>query len=484
MSRLSLCILGLSGAALLGACAAPGTSNAPASSLSGSLKSVSSPEGHYALGKYYIGEQRPALALIEFSRAIELDPRHVDARNGRATALAQMGELGEAVAELRRALEIEPRAAHVQNNLGYVQFLRGEFEDAAQSLRRAFALDPKSERVRANWIALAQKLPSGASLTMTAEAQGIDIPLRPQAKAEAPAQAPVATVVAVPAPAVVEHAQTAPAPVQAVDKPSSAVMNVTYGPAPARDAAASASVTIAPATPPAAVEARSEAPAPSAPADPVRTVINIPAPASAPVATAPVPPPVTAAAPVAARDMSAPAPRAPEPQVIPAPAPRTGATETSQVGAVRVHVGIVPAPIETPAAVTPVSAARETPALRKARIEVSNGNGTTGAAAKFGSNLRSNGLQVVRITNATSFANRRSVVYFRDGFVREAVAIAQRLPHRPAVMMGTENNLVQATDIRIVLGRDAPVVVSLMDPPAEAGPVAQADGAMKVASVR
>jgi len=90
----------------------------------------------------------------------------------------------------------------------------------------------------------------------------------------------------------------------------------------------------------------------------------------------------------------------------------------------------------------------------------------------------------VRITNATSFANRRSVVYFRDGFVREAVAIAQRLPHRPAVMMGTENNLVQATDIRIVLGRDAPVVVSLMDPPAEAGPVAQADGAMKVASVR
>ena len=109
--------------------------------------SAAGAEGYYALGKYYIGQQRPADALIEFTKAVNANPNHIEARNGRATALAQLGEFRSAAGELKTALERAPEAVHLLNNLGYVQTLGGQFDEAAETLRKAFALDPKNDRV-------------------------------------------------------------------------------------------------------------------------------------------------------------------------------------------------------------------------------------------------------------------------------------------------------------------------------------------------
>ncbi|GAA4411493.1 hypothetical protein GCM10023089_26980 [Quisquiliibacterium transsilvanicum] len=171
--------------------------------------SVGDAGGQYALGKYYLGQRRHALALVAFTKAIAADPAHVEARNGRAAALAQLGDLQAAATELEAAIQRAPESAHLHGNLGYVRMLAGEHRASAEALRRAFDLDPRNERVRANWSALAAKV------------------------AEDPAKAAVLAG----RPAVASAGITAPAPAAVTPSAvrevvSASVMNLAYAPSP------------------------------------------------------------------------------------------------------------------------------------------------------------------------------------------------------------------------------------------------------------
>jgi hypothetical protein len=117
------------------------------------------PDASYAAGKLRLGDGDAAGALAAFDEALRLDPEHLDARNGRATALARLGQTDAAIAELRRAAEAAPQAAHLHNNLGYLLLNLGRYDEAAQALRRAIAADPANPRYGANWAALTRRAP-------------------------------------------------------------------------------------------------------------------------------------------------------------------------------------------------------------------------------------------------------------------------------------------------------------------------------------
>jgi protein O-mannosyl-transferase len=84
-----------------------------------------------------------AAALAHFERALELKPRHVAARNGRALALQDLGRVDEAEAELHAALALDAAAATTRSNLGNLYFRRGDLTRAREQYLAAVRLDPE-----------------------------------------------------------------------------------------------------------------------------------------------------------------------------------------------------------------------------------------------------------------------------------------------------------------------------------------------------
>lgn len=107
-----------------------------------------SADAYYALGRVEHAARRSAQARRAWEQALQVDPRHADARNGMAVLLAEQGDYGKATA-LWRALLEEGKAlpdaerAFLLGNLGYVLYLQGESEEALALLEQACVLDPR-----------------------------------------------------------------------------------------------------------------------------------------------------------------------------------------------------------------------------------------------------------------------------------------------------------------------------------------------------
>ncbi len=105
---------------------------------------------HYERGTYYQRRGNLDLALNAYVQALNLDSRHVEARNAMATIYSQQGKFAEAESVLREAVAQSPGAAHLHNNLGYIHYLQGNHELAIKELRTALSLDANNEWARNN----------------------------------------------------------------------------------------------------------------------------------------------------------------------------------------------------------------------------------------------------------------------------------------------------------------------------------------------
>jgi Flp pilus assembly protein TadD len=81
-------------------------------------------------------------AAANFAEFLQRKPRHADAHNLLGSALAQLGNLGEAEGHFRRAIALAPKDAAAHSNLGNLYRVVGNLEKAANSLRRALHLEP------------------------------------------------------------------------------------------------------------------------------------------------------------------------------------------------------------------------------------------------------------------------------------------------------------------------------------------------------
>jgi len=395
---------------------------------------ASDAEAQYALGKYYLGQDRAALALIAFTRAIDHDPGHVEAHNGRATALVQLGDLERAGQDLARAIELSPDSAHLLSNQGYVRIRQHDFVGAAESLRRAFELEPRNPRVLANWRMLAAAVSRDPEL-----AHRLKSPMAggEPGLAELPKPLPTPSVVrslsAVLSGPVINLDPSRPA-VSPAAPAASAVAAVT---APDARAAARAATT-------SVVDLERRAPVTEA-ARPA-AVVTVPPPEPVAASTAVAASPAVGASPAGAASSATVAFAVPEtaPAVAPAQLSVLNVQAAAGVGTEPPQRALAPVaagPVVDVAAV-----------VRSARIEVSNGNGVRGMAARVGRQLGAQDYRVARITNAASFDHGRTRIYFRDGFQQAALQLGRTLATRPAVML--DNALSPRTDVRVVIGRD------------------------------
>ena len=89
----------------------------------------------------------------------------------------------------------------------------------------------------------------------------------------------------------------------------------------------------------------------------------------------------------------------------------------------------------------------------RARIEVSNGNGVRGMAARMQAFLSDRGGRVVSIDNADRYDYERSILYYRPGSRAAAQALAAALPVL-TVQLEQSEALAEGVDLRLVVGRD------------------------------
>jgi hypothetical protein len=83
-------------------------------------------------------------------------------------------------------------------------------------------------------------------------------------------------------------------------------------------------------------------------------------------------------------------------------------------------------------------------------LEISNGAGRLAMAARMEEHLKSLNIPLINLTNAMSFTNKKSVLYFKPGFEAAAMRISLVLPLRPEL----RRNPALVPDLRLVLGGD------------------------------
>jgi Tfp pilus assembly protein PilF len=95
-------------------------------------------EASFNAGLAHLRENRPALALEQFKKAIKEDPKNAYAYKGLGLTYAQLGKLSDAVASFRKALELNPYYVDVRNDLGTVLVLSGKRAEGKAEFLAAF----------------------------------------------------------------------------------------------------------------------------------------------------------------------------------------------------------------------------------------------------------------------------------------------------------------------------------------------------------
>ena len=97
-------------------------------------------------------------AIIQFRRALALEPGNGATHWHLGAALASRGANAEATTHLARAVELDPGNSQAHSDLGLMLAMQGKFDEAVGHLERALALDPQSAEARRNLEILQRQL--------------------------------------------------------------------------------------------------------------------------------------------------------------------------------------------------------------------------------------------------------------------------------------------------------------------------------------
>jgi tetratricopeptide (TPR) repeat protein len=116
-----------------------------------SPQATSAADEAYLLGRNQYLAHRYEDAMKSYRKALQADPRHVNANNGMATLYAERRNFGHAIGiwqDLtgKASMASGPGVAFLFSNLGYAEFLNGDYDKALVSLEKACLLDPLNHR--------------------------------------------------------------------------------------------------------------------------------------------------------------------------------------------------------------------------------------------------------------------------------------------------------------------------------------------------
>ncbi len=98
---------------------------------------------YYNRGVAYYAKGENDRAIVDYSDALRLDPKYVDAYNNRGRAYFAKGDKDRAFADFSETIRLNPKYAFAYNNRGLVYYGRGDNDRAISDYSAAIRLDPK-----------------------------------------------------------------------------------------------------------------------------------------------------------------------------------------------------------------------------------------------------------------------------------------------------------------------------------------------------
>jgi len=90
--------------------------------------------------------------------------------------------------------------------------------------------------------------------------------------------------------------------------------------------------------------------------------------------------------------------------------------------------------------------------LQQIKLEVSNGNGVSGAAGKVSRFLRGQGYMAARLTNKKPYRTQATQIHYRPGYEAQAMLLQSKLLDAPQLV--ERHDIRPNVSVRVVLGRD------------------------------
>jgi len=81
-------------------------------------------------------------AILEYKKALAINPNYADAHINLGTACLKKGILDEAISEFRKTLIIKPNHLETHIKLGIAYFKQGRLDDAISEFKKAIAINP------------------------------------------------------------------------------------------------------------------------------------------------------------------------------------------------------------------------------------------------------------------------------------------------------------------------------------------------------
>jgi tetratricopeptide (TPR) repeat protein len=91
-------------------------------------------------GNKYFDEENWTQAIVEYNKAIEMDPEMVEAYNNRGSAYIELGEFEKAIADYTKSIEIDPTNIILYYDRSMAYNHTGEWDKAIDDCNRVFEL--------------------------------------------------------------------------------------------------------------------------------------------------------------------------------------------------------------------------------------------------------------------------------------------------------------------------------------------------------
>jgi tetratricopeptide (TPR) repeat protein len=99
---------------------------------------------HLYLGNAHYRDGDYDQAIVEYNKALRIDPDFVEAYNNRGRARRSKGDYDEAIADYNRAIQIKPDYADAYTNRGSAYYYKKNYEHARADWEWALQLNPNS----------------------------------------------------------------------------------------------------------------------------------------------------------------------------------------------------------------------------------------------------------------------------------------------------------------------------------------------------
>ena len=99
---------------------------------------------HMRHGYGHYQDKRFKQALVEYSKAVKLDPNNPEAYFWKARTLIKMQQFDKALIDLQKSVKLNPKHSKAYDNLGWLYMMRGDYDQSINYLNKSIQLKPNN----------------------------------------------------------------------------------------------------------------------------------------------------------------------------------------------------------------------------------------------------------------------------------------------------------------------------------------------------